>query len=73
MDWITVMRITGWFDAYYQPEKLEQREESDPGFRDRYIASLIDDFSKRGRCYISKFDSITGTQIEFDNDPNRVL
>lgn len=47
MDWITRFRIVGWFEAYYQPEKLKTKES---GFRERYINSLIEDFkvSKRG-------------------------
>lgn len=70
IDWITRFRIVGWFDAYYQPEKLKNKE---PGFRERYINSLIDDFKRAGKCSISRFDSTTGTQIDFDNDPNKIL
>lgn len=70
MDWITRFRIVGWFEAYYQRDKLKNKES---GFRDRYINSLIEDFEKTGKCSISKFDSITGKQIDFDNDPNQVL
>lgn len=72
-DYILKLRISGWFDAYYQPEILKQREIYQPGFRELYIDSLIADFEKYGKCCISKFNSITGDQIYFDNDPNKVL
>ena len=70
INYLLRLRIICWFDAYYQPEKIKIRGDD---FRDTYTSSLIENFERTGKCSISKFDSITGTQIEFDNDPNKVL
>lgn len=73
MKYITKLRITAWFESYYQPDKLKRNELLDPGFGERYLNGLLRDFKQTGKCAISKFDSTIGLQIEFDNDPNRIL
>lgn len=73
MDLIDRFKLKAWFETYYQPDKLSKREENDPGFSDGYLKGLEEDFTKNGRCAISKFDSITGTQIYFPEDPNKML
>lgn len=73
MDYFNRLKVTGWVDAYYQPEKMKQRELNDPGFRERYIDSCIQDIKIRGKAAISKFDSITGNQVYYTEDPCKIL
>lgn len=73
MDYFTKLKLWAWFEGYYQPEKLLRNEINQPGFKLMYFNSLAKDLKERGKCAISKFDSITGTQIYFSDDPNKIL
>jgi len=73
MDYFVKLKLWAWFESYYQPEKLIKNESIDPGFKQRYFKSLFKDLRERGTCAISKFDSVTGRQIYFSDDPNKIL
>ena len=70
IDYIVKLRLQGWFEAYYRPDKLKDLGE---GFKQQYLNSLISDFERTGKCCISKFDSITGLQVYFTDDPYHIL
>lgn len=73
MDYFTKLKLWAWYESYYQPEKLERNESIEKGFKQRYFKSLCDDLKKSGECAISKFDSVTGKQVYFNEDPNKIL
>lgn len=73
MNYFTKIKLWAWYESYYQPEKNDKNEAIDPGFKQRYFNSLINDLEKTGKCAISKFDSVTGRQIYFTEDPNKIL
>lgn len=73
MDYFTKLKLWAWYESYYQPEKLERNEAIEKGFKQRYFNNLCNDLKERGKCAISKFDSVTGKQIYFTEDPNKIL
>lgn len=73
MDYFTKLKLWAWYESYYQPEKLEKNEDIETGFKQRYFNGLVNDLINTGKCAISKFDSVTGKQIYFTEDPNKVL
>lgn len=73
MDYFTKLKLWAWYESYYQPEKLERIKIIDPEFKQRYFNSLVSDLKERGECCISKWDSVTGKQIYFSDDPNKIL
>jgi len=73
MDYFTKLKLWAWYESYYQPDKIIKNETIDPGFKHKYFNSLVEDMTNTGRCAISKFDSVTGKQIYFSDDPNNVL
>lgn len=73
MDYFTKLKLWAWYESYYQPEKIDKNELIQPGFKDNYFKSLCNDFKNTGKCAISKWDSVTGKQIYFTEDPNKIL
>lgn len=73
MDYFTKLKLWAWYESYYQPDKIIKNESIEPAFKQRYFEGLVRDYLNTGKCCISKFDSITGKQIYFDDDPNRIL
>ena len=59
------MSVADFIDRYYRPERLK----SEPGRRERIIADREDDMKEYGEAFISKFDSVTGSNIVLYN-PN---
>lgn len=73
MNYFTKLKLWAWYESYYQPEKLERNEAIEKGFKQKYFNSLCKDLKENGKCAISKFDSVTGKQIYFTEDPNKIL
>lgn len=73
MDYFTKLKLWAWFEGYFQPSQIKRREIWSPNFKQEYFNSLAKDLQERGECCISKYDSITGEQIYFSDDPNKIL
>lgn len=73
MDYFTKLKLWAWYETYYQPEKLLKNESIEKGFKQRYFKSLCNDLINTGKCAISKYDSTTGKQVYFTEDPNQLL
>ena len=73
MDYFTKLKLWAWYESYYQPEKITYREQYDKDFKQKYFNSLVVELKERGKCCISKWDSTTGKQVYFTEDPNKIL
>jgi hypothetical protein len=73
ISYFTKLKLWAWYEAYYQPEKINKNCLIDNDFKQRYFNSLKEDLKQTGKCCISKFDSVTGIQVYFTDDKNMIL